>query len=71
MTIKSKKAELDTDFIGGTTPLTKEEERAISEFLRSRRERPTKKRAPQHRLAKSGGRSKNKVLKTRAAFGKP
>jgi hypothetical protein len=33
--MKSKQAELDVDFIGGMGPLTKEEEKAISEFIRA------------------------------------
>ena len=69
--MKSDKQQLDIDFIGGGGPLTKDEEKAISEFLTSRKTKPTKKRAAQHGLAKSGGRSKKKILKTRAAFGKP
>lgn len=36
-----KKKELDVDFIGGQGPLTKEEEKIISKFLKSR---STKKR---------------------------
>jgi len=31
--MKTKKVELDVDFIGGQTSLTKEEEKAISNFL--------------------------------------
>ena len=69
--MKSDKEQIDIDYIGGGAPLTKEEEKAVSEFISSRKTKPTKKRAAQHRLAKSGGRSKKKVSKTRAAFGKP
>ena len=32
--MKTKKVELDVDFIGGQTSLTKEEERTISEYIR-------------------------------------
>lgn len=32
---KQKKAELDVDFIGGGRPLTKEDEIAISNFIRA------------------------------------
>ena len=32
--MKSKKTELDVDFIGGQEPLTKDEEKAISEYLK-------------------------------------
>lgn len=34
--------ELDVDFIGGTAPLTKDEEKAISEFIKSAKERQQK-----------------------------
>ncbi|MCX6237842.1 MAG: hypothetical protein NTY07_09850 [Bacteroidia bacterium] len=33
--MKRKSAELDVDFIGGQDPMTKEEEKAISEFLKA------------------------------------
>jgi hypothetical protein len=33
--MRRKLAELDVDFIGGQDPLTKEEEKAISEYLKS------------------------------------
>jgi len=33
--MKSKKKELDVDFIGGFGPLTKEEEKRISDIIRS------------------------------------
>ncbi len=35
--MKKKKEELDVDFIGGQGPLTKEEERAISEYLKTKK----------------------------------
>ena len=35
--MKHKSAELEVDFIGGQDPMTKEEERAISEFIKSRK----------------------------------
>ena len=47
--MKRKSLELDVDFIGGQNPMTKEEEKAISEFfkaqklLRSKKQIPTKK----------------------------
>ena len=34
--MKSKLKELDVDFIGGQDPMTKEEELAISEFIKAR-----------------------------------
>ena len=33
--MKRKSEELDVDFIGGQDPMTKEEEKAISEFIKS------------------------------------
>jgi len=35
--MKSKLKELDVDFIGGQGPLTKEEEQAISEFIKTQK----------------------------------
>ncbi len=35
--MKSKSKELDVDFIGGQGPLTKSEEKAISEFIKSQK----------------------------------
>lgn len=35
--MKTKKIELDDDFIGGLGPLTKEEEKALSDFLKQRK----------------------------------
>jgi len=35
--MKPKSAELDVDFIGGQNPMTKEEEKAISEFLKAQK----------------------------------
>ena len=35
--MKTSKKELDVDFIGGLRPLTKEDEQAISDFLKKRK----------------------------------
>jgi hypothetical protein len=35
--MKRKSTELDVDFIGGQDPMTNEEEKAISEFLKARK----------------------------------
>ncbi|WP_192822670.1 hypothetical protein [Rufibacter sp. LB8] len=35
--MKAKKQELDVDFIGGQTPLTTEEEKALSDFFKSKK----------------------------------
>jgi len=48
--MKQNKNELDVDFIGGLGPLTKEEEKAISEFIKAskeRRQKPTSRRKAQ------------------------
>ena len=40
--MKTKKVELDVDFIGGQTSLTKEEERAISDFIKKSKSKKAK-----------------------------
>ncbi len=35
--MKSKAKELDVDFIGGQDPMSSEEEKAISEFIKSKK----------------------------------
>jgi len=35
--MKTRKKELDVDFIGGSVPLTKEEEKRISDIIKSRK----------------------------------
>lgn len=35
--MKNKQTELDVDFIGGQGPLTKEEEQAISKFIKAQK----------------------------------
>jgi len=40
--MKTKKVELDVDFIGGQTSLTKEEERAISVFIKKSKSKRAK-----------------------------
>jgi hypothetical protein len=41
--MKTKKIELDVDFIGGQTSLTKEEEKTISEYIKKNRIKKAKK----------------------------
>ena len=41
--MKQHKNELDVDFISGTAPLTKEEEKAISEYIKASKERKKKR----------------------------
>lgn len=40
--MKTKKVELDVDFIGGQTSLTKEEEKAISDFIKNNKTKKVK-----------------------------
>jgi hypothetical protein len=40
--MKTKKIELDVDFIGGQTSLTKEEEKTISDFIKKNKSKKTK-----------------------------
>jgi hypothetical protein len=41
--MKAKKIELDVDFIGGQTTLTKEEEKTISEYIKKNRSEKEKR----------------------------
>jgi SHS2 domain-containing protein len=41
--MKTKKVELDVDFIGGQTSLTKEEEKVISDFIKKNKSKKTKR----------------------------
>ena len=41
--MKTKKVELDVDFIGGQTSLTKEEEKTISEYIKKNKSKKSKK----------------------------
>ena len=54
--MKRKSAELDVDFIGGQNPMTKEEEIAISEFIKAQKLLSAKK---QIRSKKATHRSKS------------
>jgi hypothetical protein len=48
-----KKMELDVDFIGGVGPLTKDEEKLISDFINARKKKVhSKERIAQHGLSK-------------------
>ncbi len=55
--MKAKSKELDVDFIGGQDPLTKDEEKQISEYLRSQK----LLRSQKHRRTKKGIAKRNKV----------
>jgi hypothetical protein len=60
--MKQHKNELDVDVIGGAGPLTKEEEKAISDFLKAAKERQQKQvvrqkaRTANRSIVASGGR---------------
>jgi hypothetical protein len=41
---KNTISELDVDFIGGMGPLTKEDEKAISDFIQARKKKQTNKK---------------------------
>jgi hypothetical protein len=41
--MKTRKIELDVDFIGGQTSLTKEEEKAIGEYFRKHNQKKAKR----------------------------
>ncbi len=50
--MKHRSAELDVDFIGGERPLTKEDEIAISNFIRAQKEKRPRKNSPMKRTIK-------------------
>ena len=51
--MKNKTVELDVDFIGGERPLTKEDEVAISNFIRAQKAKRTGKHSSIRRTVKS------------------
>lgn len=50
--MKTKKVELDVDFIGGQVSLTKEEEKSISEFLQKDKSKKSKSTSPKTKVVK-------------------
>ncbi len=50
--MKRNKNGLGVDFIGGLEPLTKEEEKAISEFIKASKERREKQKARKRSISK-------------------
>ena len=48
--MKRKSAELNVDFIGGQNPMTKEEEKAISEFIKVQKLLRSKKQIRSRKL---------------------
>lgn len=53
--MRKSKQEFNVDFIGGAGPLTKEEEKAISAFLQSRRQKGSVKKRSPHSLCEIQG----------------
>lgn len=49
--MKTRKKELDVDFIGGTAPLTKEEEKKISEVIKMLKSKNSQTLKPARKLA--------------------
>ena len=50
--MKTKKVGLDVDFIGGQTSLTKEEEKAISDFIKKNKSKKIKRSSIKTKTAK-------------------
>jgi hypothetical protein len=50
--MKTKKVELDVDFIGGQVSLTKEEEKSISEFLQKNKSGKNKPPSSKRKIIK-------------------
>ena len=48
--MKRKSLELDVDFIGGQNPMTKEEEKALSEFFKAQKLLMSKKQFSRKKL---------------------
>ncbi|MCX6273709.1 MAG: hypothetical protein NTV09_00685 [Bacteroidetes bacterium] len=62
--MKTKKTEFEVDFLGGQESLTKEEEKAISEFLKKRKKLRSKRRTDKSKelLKPSVLKTKNKAI---------
>ena len=50
--MKAKKNELDVDFIGGAGPLTKDEEKRVSDIIKSHKAKQTARRPKRKLTAK-------------------
>ena len=50
--MKTKKVELDVDFIGGQTSLTIEEEKVISDFIKKNKSKKTKRSSTKTKTVK-------------------
>lgn len=53
--MKRKSIELDVDFIGGQNPMTKEEEKAISEYIKAQKSLGAKKQIRGTKVAQHTG----------------
>jgi hypothetical protein len=51
--MRRKTIELDVDFIGGQDPMTKEEEKAISEFIKAQKSLNAKKQIRSAKIART------------------
>ena len=54
--MKKRTVELDIDFIGGERPLTKEDEIAISNFIRAQKAKRARKHSPLKRTIRAARR---------------
>jgi len=50
--MKQKSTELDVDFIGGENPMTKEEEKAISEYIKAQKLLRAKKQIRSNKISR-------------------
>jgi hypothetical protein len=50
--MKTKKVELDVDFIGGQTSLTKEEEKTISDYIKKNKSKKIRRSSIKSRTAR-------------------
>ena len=57
--MRYREKEMDIDFIGGLGPLTKEDEKAISDFLQSRKTKKTKTRLFSRKNTRKVAKTKN------------
>lgn len=55
--MKQHKNELHVDFIGGAGPLTKEEEKAISEFIKTSKKKRRQKQVARRKIRSGNNRS--------------
>ena len=63
--MKFKQTELDVDFIGGMGPLTKDEERAIGDFIKADKLKRAKSKARLAKRKPTGQKRKSPVTKAK------